>query len=44
MYYSDNAPMGEVCPYECEISLNWFKNKYKLYFWKRKTVAKIVDD
>ena len=41
MYYSDNATMGEVRPYECKIPLNWFKNKDKLYFLTIKLLQKL---
>ena len=41
MYYSDNATMGEVCPYECKKPLNWFKNKSKLHFLAKKLLQKL---
>ena len=41
MYYSDNALMGEVCPYESKIPLNWCKNKDKLYFLTIKGLQKL---
>ena len=38
---SGRIGIGEVCPYECKTLLNWYKNKYKLYFCTIKQSQKL---